>query len=121
MSVDRPPEDRLPQSKRYKVRIGDSVNSRGDEKRKFFTVKYEKKPPDIEESTTGRVSFSNSRGSLEYQSAEGNSVKLSGNIQPPNREYILVFESDHFRLEKASSHMFNVKQDSAGGHHGIAV
>mmetsp|Transcript_22726 Transcript_22726/g.91031 ORF Transcript_22726/g.91031 Transcript_22726/m.91031 type:complete len:332 (-) Transcript_22726:1139-2134(-) len=120
MSVDRPPEDRLPQSKRYKVRIGDSVNSRGDEKRKFFTVKYEKKPPDIEESTTGRVSFSNSRGSLEYQSAEGNSVKLSGNIQPPNREYILVFESDHFRLEKASSHMFNVKQDSAGGHHGIA-
>jgi len=121
MSVDRPPEDRLPQSKRYKVRIGNSVNSRGDEQEKFFTVKYDKKPPGIEESTTGKVIFSASRGSLEYQSAEGNSVKLSGNVQPPNREYILVFEGDQFRLEKASSHMFNVKQDNASGHHGIAV
>ncbi|KAJ8905929.1 hypothetical protein NDN08_002430 [Rhodosorus marinus] len=120
MSVDRPPEDRLPQSKRYKVRIGNSVNSRGDEQKKFFTVKYDKKPPGIDESTTGEVSFSASRGSLEYQSAEGNSVKLSGNIQPPNREYILVFEGDQFRLEKASSHMFNVKQDSASGQQGIA-
>lgn len=72
-----------------------------------------KKPTSVNESAGGKVEFNSSKASFEYKSMQGGKVKLSGKVvDGVPKEYILVFEDDMFRLERATKNVASLRTES---------